>query len=154
VIPALVGLAFLSSIAFAQTESASTIIAASDIGGRSVIAQGFADASRRRVDRTIVTPFDPARRIIVRPDGMESAATPRAPAPAPARNIRPAAAIAAASPPATDRFVSIGSLDLSAPPPTQSVPPPGIVATEPFVAAPGAFVHIGSYDGLSTISPD
>jgi len=165
VILALAGVASLSPVALAQTDRTTTIVLASDIGGRGVVAQAYADPARRRVDRTIVTPFDPARRIIARPDGLESAA-PRAAAPVPTRTrtIRPAAATVPAIPPAADRFVDIGVLDLTAPAPPRPVPQSGIVATEPFVAAPGvatpgvatpgAFVHIGSYDGPSTISPD
>jgi len=168
VILALAGMASLPPVARAQTGRTTTIVLASDIGGRGVVAQAYADPARRRVDRTIVTPFDPARRIIARPDGLESAAPPRAaapvPAPASAPTIRPAAATVPAIPPAADRFVDIGVLDLTAPAPPRPVPQSGIVATEPFVAAPGvatpgvvapgAFVHIGSYDGSSTISPD
>jgi len=157
-------MASLPPVARAQTGRTTTIVLASDIGGRGVVAQAYADPARRRVDRTIVTPFDPARRIIARPDGLESAAPPRAAAPVPAPTIRPAAATVPATPPAADRFVDIGVLDLTAPVPPRPGPQSGIVATEPFVvapgvaapgvAAPGAFVHIGSYDGSSTISPD
>lgn len=151
VIPVLAGVMSLSSVTIAQAESASAIIAAADIGARGVVAQGYADSARSRVDRTVVTPFDSARRIVVRPNDPESAAAPDA---------RPAAATATTGSPATGRFVDIGTLDLSAPPPAPASPPSGIVATEPFAAAPGAFVHVGSYDdplpggGPITFSPE
>ena len=149
-VPSYAWIAIAAASAMASPCAAQTGYADLPGGARVIALPGAAPGQGARLDRTVVSPFEGDRRVVVRPDGL--------PEPAPSAAQPAAAQPAAAQPPlataasgtARGSYVSIGSIDDPSPPAGGPALPP-CVGDCPADDAP--YVDIGPYDDAMSLSP-
>ena len=115
-------------------------------GGARVVA--LPEAADGRIDRSVVSPFDGRRRVVVRPEGLP------APEAVPPSDVTPGSDdVVGLSVPERGSYISIGSLDRPDVPAPDAAPASEFPCGADCPSDTPEFIDIGPYDGIGTLDP-